>query len=158
MPFVELKKSVPVLYALNLDEARLFYTGRLGFSYRYAYSSMLSVERGDVEIQIRRVQEEIAPTVCRINVEGIKDLFEEYFLKEIVDSGEFIRESQTGEREFKVIDLYGNVLVFAESGVMRKIGESEREYCFAMQRPFAITRSQRKRTNTEIAKPTPQTQ
>ena len=108
--------AVPVLPAVDLEAAMRFYKGKLGFTEEFRAEGYAALSRDGVEIHLwlcedRRIAES---TSCRINVQGIDELFEECRERDIVHPNGALVTKPWGLREFTVVDTSGNSITFAE--------------------------------------------
>lgn len=112
----DLRQAIPVLPALNVGASLSFYEERLGFARLFEHDDYGAVRRGDVTIHFwlcedRRIAENSS---CRINVAGIDALYEEFSAKGVVHHNGELQTKPWGLREFTIVDVNGNCLVFAE--------------------------------------------
>lgn len=130
-------KSIPALPVQNVDKAIEFYKTRLGFSVPYHDDGFAILLRDDVEIHLWASFDETwknrgaslseRPVIsgaesflagtsgCRIEVEGIDQLFEEFKLQGVIYSPDtVVTEQPWGDREFPALDLHRNLLTFYE--------------------------------------------
>ena len=131
-------KSIPALPVQSIDKAIEFYTTRLGFSVPYHDDSFAKLIRDHVEIHLWASSDETwkdrgaslserpiisgaesflaGTSSCRIEVQGIDELFEEYKNEGVIYSPDtIITEQPWGDREFPALDLHRNLLTFYES-------------------------------------------
>jgi catechol 2,3-dioxygenase-like lactoylglutathione lyase family enzyme len=128
------KKSIPALPVVNIKKAVDFYESKLGFKARHQEGGFAIVVRDSVEIHLwqacdkswrfrlwwifRPIQSGaesfIAGTAsCRIEVNGIDELYEEYKAQNILHKVHpEIADQYWGHRDFNAVDLYGNLLTF----------------------------------------------
>ena len=134
---MKMKKSIPALPVLNIYKAIEFYKTRLGFSVPYHDDGFAKLICDDVEIHLWASSDEtwinrvsslfVGPTIsgaesflagtasCRIEVQGIDELFEEYKEQSVIYNSETVVEVKPwGTREFPALDLHGNLLTFYE--------------------------------------------
>ncbi len=134
---MKMKKSIPALPVQNIKNAIDFYTARLGFSVPYSDNGFARIIRDDVEIHLWASSDEtwknrgaslyarqivsgaesfLAGTAsCRIEVQDIHEIFEEYKKQGVTYNSNTIVETQPwGTREFPALDLHGNLLTFYE--------------------------------------------
>lgn len=132
-----MKKSIPALPVQNIKQSVEFYITKLGFSVPYHDEGFAKVVRDDVEIHLWKASDEkwklrsivlaIRPIVsgaesflagtasCRIEVQGIDELFEEYKKQRVIYSTDtVVTEQPWGTREFPALDHHRNLLTFYE--------------------------------------------
>jgi catechol 2,3-dioxygenase-like lactoylglutathione lyase family enzyme len=136
---MKLKKTIPALPVEDMKEATAFYAGKLGFTVRHQEDDFAILVRDDVEIHLWKAGDEswrgrgvgmvslpvcsgaesfLAGTAsCRIEVQGINQLYEECKTNGVLHSPNTVVEDQPwGDREFAAVDLYRNLLTFYEVG------------------------------------------
>jgi len=114
-----------------------FYTTRLGFTARHHDEDFCIMVRDEVEIHLWKSGDEtwrtkgaglakepicsgaesfLAGTAsCRIEVQGIDELFEEYKRQEVIyDQNTVVEDQPWGKREFPALDHHRNLLTFYE--------------------------------------------
>lgn len=134
---VEMKKTIPALPVINIDKAVNFYQGKLGFHCGYKDEGFAKLIRDDVEIHLWAACDNgwkyrslflfakpvstgaetfLAGTAsCRIEVEKIDDLYNEYREQGVLYNPETnVEETPWGTREFPALDLHRNLLTFYE--------------------------------------------
>ena len=134
---MRMKKTIPALPVQNIKQSMEFYTTRLGFTVRHQEDGFCIVVRDEVEIHLWKSGDEtwknkggalaanpvcsgaesfLAGTAsCRVEVQGIDELFEEYKTQEVIYSQDTVVEEQPwGEREFPALDHHRNLLTFYE--------------------------------------------
>lgn len=134
---MKMKKTIPALPVQDIKQSMEFYTTKLGFTVRHHDDGFCIVVRDDVEIHLWKSGDEswknkgaslvenpvcsgaesfIAGTAsCRIEVQGIEELFEEYKNKKILHSVSTKVEAQPwGDKEFHAVDIHRNLLTFYE--------------------------------------------
>ena len=132
-----MKKTIPALPVQDIKTSMEFYTNKLGFTVRHHDDGFCIVVRDDVEIHLWKSGDEswrikgallatepicsgaesfIAGTAsCRIEVQGIDELFEEYKNKNVLHSiSTKVEEQPWGDREFHAVDHHRNLLTFYE--------------------------------------------
>lgn len=135
--FMKMKKTIPALPVQNIEESVKFYSEKLGFKAAYFDGEFAKVIRDEIEIHLWASSDEswkskglslvtdpicsgaesfLAGTAsCRIEVQGIDELYEEYKKQGVIYDIETIVEKQPwGDREFPALDLYRNLLTFYE--------------------------------------------
>ncbi len=132
-----MKKTIPALPVQDIQQSVKFYTERLGFAARYQDEGYCIAVRDDIEIHLWRSGDEswknkgaelaakpidsgaesfLAGTSgCRIEVQGIDELFEEYKRQGVIYSPDtVVRKQPWGHREFPALDHHRNLLTFYE--------------------------------------------
>ncbi|QHS55180.1 VOC family protein [Mucilaginibacter sp. 14171R-50] len=130
------KRSIPALPVVNIDKAITFYESKMGFKTRVQKDGFASMVRDGIEIQLWQACDRswkykfwlflnpitngaesfLAGTAsCRIEVEGIDDLYLEYKATGIIyDSYTVVEDQPWGHRDFPILDLHGNLITFFE--------------------------------------------
>ena len=134
---MKLMRMIPALPVRDIETAVTFYRAKLGFAIGYHDNSFAITSRDDVEIHLwaandqswksRLLTIESPPVIsgaesflartasCRLEVQGIDDLYAEYKENEILYNSEAVVEAQPwGTREFPALDLERNLLTFYE--------------------------------------------
>jgi len=134
---MKMKKTIPALPVQDIRESIEFYTTKLGFMVRHHEEGFCIVVRDDVEIHLWRSADDswknkgadlaVAPVCsgaesflagtasCRIEVQGIDELFKEYKTKGVLYNPDTVVEVQPwGDREFPALDHHRNLLTFYE--------------------------------------------
>ena len=134
---MRMQKTTPALPVKNIKASCEYYTQKLGFRIRHEEDSFAIAVRDDIEIhlwaacdkswKIRSVflvfkpiwtgaETFIAGTAsCRIQVEGIEMLYEEYKNQGVLHSPDtIIHQQYWGDKEFPAVDNYRNLLTFYE--------------------------------------------
>jgi len=134
---MKMVKSIPTLPVQNMDKAAAFYTTKLGFTIKHQEATFAILIRNDVEIHLWQscdkswiyrsiflalkpihsgTESFLAGTAsCRIQVQGIEELFAEYKVAGVLHSPDTIVEKQYwGDKEFAAVDLHRNLLTFYE--------------------------------------------
>src|SRR5712691_6121837 len=80
------KNAVPKQAAHDIFKAVEFYEQKLGFARTFVLDDYAGVARGPVEIHLWRCDDRYIAqnTACRVNVEGIEALYEEYRLSGVI--------------------------------------------------------------------------
>jgi|ERR1700730_5161292 len=130
-------KTIPALPVQDINQSMDFYTTKLGFTLRHHETGFAIVARDEVEIHLWKSGDEswkdkgltlvadpicsgaesfLAGTAsCRIEVQGIDELFEEYKKQGVIYNPDTIVEEQPwGDREFPALDHHRNLLTFYE--------------------------------------------
>jgi len=134
---MRMKKTIPALPVKDIKLSCNYYTNRLGFTIRHKEEAFAIATRDDIEIHLWQscdkswkwrsiflvlkpiwtgAESFIAGTVsCRIEVQGIEELYEEYKEQRVLHSYDTkIEEQYWGHKEFPVVDLDRNLLTFYE--------------------------------------------
>ena len=135
--YMKMKMTIPALPVQNIKYSMEFYTTRLGFTVRHYDDDFCIVVRDEAEIHLWKSGDEswknkgialvadpicsgaesfLAGTAsCRIEVQGIDELFEEYKKKGVIyDPGTVVEDQPWGHREFPALDHHRNLLTFYE--------------------------------------------
>jgi hypothetical protein len=133
---MRLTRTIPALPVEHIRESVMFYTEKFGFSAGYYDAGFAKLFRDEVEIHlwassdgswkvrpgfthhpvVSGAETFLAGTAsCRVEVEGIDELFSEYSEKGIIYNPETVIVSQPwGTREFPILDHHRNLLTFFE--------------------------------------------
>ncbi|RYE39102.1 MAG: VOC family protein [Sphingobacteriales bacterium] len=134
---MKMKKTIPALPVQDIQQSIEFYTNKLGFTARHYDEGFAIMVRDDVEIHLWKSGDDswknkvaslvenpvcsgaesfIAGTAsCRIQVEGVEELFEEYKNKNVLHSvSTKVEEQPWGDKEFHAVDIHRNLLTFYE--------------------------------------------
>ena len=134
---IQFKKTIPALPVIDIKKAVDFYQTRMGFYARHQEAKFAILVRGSVEIHLWASCDQnwkyrslvlflrpiwsgaetfLAGTAsCRVEVEGIDELYQEYKLQHVLHSEDTVVEEQHwGHRDLAVLDLYGNLITFYE--------------------------------------------
>lgn len=113
---VQLTSTVPVMPVTDIADAIDFYRDRLGFTVAFQAGDYVGVVRDRAMVHIDGVINAGAGTVtCRIETEGVDELFAELDAQHVVDPAEPIHDMPWGSRQFSVLDCCGNRLTFVRS-------------------------------------------
>lgn len=109
-----LKTAIPKLASLNIERSVMFFEA-LGFTRIAVHPTLAMVSRNDVDIHFWLTDNPDIPnaTGCRVNVEGIDELYREFEPLNIVHPNDPLGDKPWGMREFSILDLDGNILTFA---------------------------------------------
>lgn len=132
----KLIKTIPGLPVVNIEKAIAFYESKMGFKLRVQKDGFAALVRDGAEIQLWEACDRswrlkfwlflnpitsgaetfLAGTSgCRIQVEGIEELYEEYKATGLLYNAETVVEDQPwGHRDFPVLDLHCNLITFYE--------------------------------------------
>ena len=131
------KNAVPALPVVNIAKAIDFYESKMGFKARHREERFAILIRDAVEIHLwascdkswrfrslllflkpiwTGAETFLAGTAsCRVEVEGIDELYKEYKVQGVVHNERtVIADQHWGHREFPTLDLYGNLITFYE--------------------------------------------
>ncbi|MCI0706396.1 MAG: VOC family protein [Ignavibacteriae bacterium] len=134
---MKLKSSIPTLPVYDVKKAVDFYKSKFGFSCPHEEKTFARLVRDEVEIhlwaacndqwKLRSVFLFLKPITtgaesflvgtasCRIEVETIDALYEEYKKSGVLyDSNTVVEKTTWGTREFAALDLHRNLLTFYE--------------------------------------------
>ena len=134
---MKMQKTIPALPVQDIKASCAYYTSRLGFTIRHQEEAFAIAVRDEIEIHLWQACDKswkwrsiflalrpiwtgtetfIAGTArCRIQVQGINELYEEYKKQEVLHSPDtIIQEQYWGHREFHVVDIHRNLLTFYE--------------------------------------------
>lgn len=132
-----MKKAIPALPVQDIKQSMEFYIAKLGFTFRHHDDGFAIAVRDDVELHLWKSGDEtwkskgaslaanpicsgaesfLAGTAsCRIEVQGINELFEEYKKQGVIYNPDTVVETQPwGTREFPALDHHRNLLTFYE--------------------------------------------
>ena len=130
-------KSIPALPVQNIAESVAFYKSKFGFSSPHQDEGFAILVRDEVEIHLWASSDEswknkgaalatqpihsgaesfLAGTAsCRIQVQGIDKLYEEYKTNGVIYSpATVVKKQPWGHREFPTLDHHRNLLTFYE--------------------------------------------
>jgi hypothetical protein len=79
------------------------------------YPTVAMVSRDSVDIHFWLTTDPAIPklTGCRVNVEGIDKLYEEFRILDIIHPDDPLSDKPWGLREFSILDVDGNLLTFS---------------------------------------------
>ena len=130
-------KTIPALPVQDIKQSMEFYTTKLGFTIRHHDDGFVIAVRDEVEIHLWKSGDDswrergtflvnlpicsgaesfLAGTAsCRIEVQGIEELYEEYKKQEVIyDAATVIVEHPWGYKDFPALDHHRNLLTFYE--------------------------------------------
>ena len=109
-----LRSAIPKLASLDIERSVAFFE-TLGFRRVAVYETMAIVSRDAVDIHFWLTDDpQIAhATGCRVNVDGIDALYDEYLPLKIVHPKDPLADKPWGLREFSIVDVDGNLVTFA---------------------------------------------
>ena len=109
-------KAVPRFPVYDLRDALEFYEKRLGFRKLFELEGYAGVGRSDFELHLFKMDQPELPkwTSCRVNVRGVDALYAEYARARVIHPNGGLANQPWGFREFTVVDLCGNAIVFGE--------------------------------------------
>ncbi len=107
--------AVPVLPTTDINQATSFY-GQLGFQVLHQDAEYAIVRRDGVELHVWLCPERslAGNSSCRIQVTGIKALYQEYQTKGLLASNAAVRDTLWGTKEFVVFDPDRVLITFVE--------------------------------------------
>ena len=132
-----MQKTIPALPVQSIIKSCEYYTDKLGFRIRHKEETFAIAVRDEIEIHLWQscdkswkwrslflvlkpiwtgAESFIAGTAsCRIQVEGVDELFELYKKQNALHSLDtVVQEQYWGHREFPVVDRDRNLLIFYE--------------------------------------------
>jgi RimJ/RimL family protein N-acetyltransferase len=121
------KSLQPLVPAMDVDKAALFYQNILGFKLAWkdgTPATLAIVYRGDVEIFLAQDlnAEHAEAASIRISVENIEDLYVEYKAYDLIHPNGALRTMPWGLKEFTIRDLNGVCIAFHELPKAKKEG------------------------------------
>lgn len=134
---MRMNKTIPALPVKDIKQSCDYYIIKLGFTIRHQEETFAIAVRDDIEIHLwqscdkswkwRSIFLALKPIVtgaesfiagtasCRIQVNGIDELFEEYKKQGVLHSSDtVVQEQYWGHREFPAVDNHRNLLTFYE--------------------------------------------
>ncbi|HSN62272.1 MAG TPA: hypothetical protein VLR49_15140 [Ferruginibacter sp.] len=110
-----IQKVSPILPALNIEETKMFYRGKLNFDIT-DQSNHLVVYNSNIEIHFYKTTDRYLceNTSCFIFVSNIEDLYLRLSALDIILPAGKLVTKQWGYKEFDVLDNNGNLLRFVE--------------------------------------------
>jgi predicted lactoylglutathione lyase len=134
---MKMKKTIPALPVQDIKQSMEFYAGKMGFIVRHHDNDFCILVRDEIEIHLWKSGDEswkakgpklveepihsgaesfLAGTAsCRIEVQGIDELYTEYKKMGVIYSPDTVVEQQPwGTREFPALDHHRNLLTFFE--------------------------------------------
>jgi len=132
-----MQKTIPALPVQSIKKSCDYYTNKLGFTIRHQEETFAIAVRDEIEIHLwqacdrswkwRSILLAIKPiwtgaetfiagtASCRIQVQGIDELYEEYKKQGVLHGLDTVVQQQYwGHREFPAVDNYRNLLTFYE--------------------------------------------
>ncbi len=134
---INLKKTIPALPVVSIKTAVRFYETKMGFHARHTEATFAILVRDSIEIHLwascdkswmlrslilflrpiwTGAESFLAGTAsCRVEVEGIDELYQEYKSQGVLH-GEYsvVEEQHWGHRDLATLDLHGNLITFYE--------------------------------------------
>jgi hypothetical protein len=134
---MKMQKTIPALPVQSIKQSCEYYTNRLGFTIRHQEETFAIAVRDEIEIHLWQscdkswkwrsillalkpvwtgAESFIAGTAsCRIEVQRINELYEEYKKQGVLHSPDtLIQQQYWGHREFPAVDNHRNLLTFYE--------------------------------------------
>lgn len=134
---MKMQKTIPALPVQSIKQSCEYYISKLGFTIRHQEETFAIAVRDDIEIHLWQscnkswkwrgillflkpirtgAESFIAGTAsCRIEVQGIEELYAEYKKNGVLHSPDAkIVEQYWGHREFAAVDNHRNLLTFYE--------------------------------------------
>jgi catechol 2,3-dioxygenase-like lactoylglutathione lyase family enzyme len=113
---VQLRSTVPVVPVSDITEAMDFYRDKLGFAIAFQQGDYAGVTRDGAHLHLDGVVNKGAGLVtCRVETDGIDDLYTALEAQGVIDPDEPIRDTPWGSRQFSALDCCGNRLTFVRS-------------------------------------------
>lgn len=132
-----LKQTIPTFPVHNIQESVRFYRSNLSFEEVYSDENYAVLKRNDAQLHLWKANDKrwkmggffliqkpirsgaesfLAGThSCRIQVEGIAELYDELKTKNVLHKTEReLKHTAWKTLEFHVVDLYGNLITFFE--------------------------------------------
>ena len=110
-------KAIPLFPQPDIKKATEFYKEKLGFEISFIYEEGYGgVTRDNFELHFWKCDDKkIAEnTSCRVEVEDVKSLYEEYEKAGIVHPNGKLEEKPWGIIEFAILDEAGNLITFGQ--------------------------------------------
>jgi len=110
-----IQKVSPILPALNIEETKMFYRGKLNFNIMDQFNHLVAYN-SNIEIHFYKTTDRYLceNTSCFIFVCNIEDLYLRLSALDIILPASKLVKKQWGDKEFDVIDNNGNLLRFVE--------------------------------------------
>jgi len=130
-------KTIPALPVQSIKQSCEYYINKLGFRIRHQEETFAIAVRDEIEIHLWQscdkswkwrsillfvkpiwsgAESFIAGTAsCRIEVQGVEKLYQEYKKQEVLHSSNTkVEEQYWGHKEFSAVDVNRNLLIFYE--------------------------------------------
>lgn len=134
---MRMQKTIPALPVVSIKMSCEYYTNKLGFRIRHQEETFAIAVRDEIEIHLwqacdtswkwRSILLVLKPILtgaetfiagtasCRIQVQGIDELYEEYKNQGVLHSHDsIVQEQYWGHKEFPAVDNHRNLLTFYE--------------------------------------------
>lgn len=118
---MKLERSIPILRMFDVEKAREFYLGYLGFSVDFEHRFhddaplFMGISRDGLPIFLSEHHGDGTPgTYVRIDMTGIDELHAELAAKKYKYMNAGVVEQEWGTRELCVYDPFGNRLIFSQ--------------------------------------------
>lgn len=134
---MKMQRTIPALPVQSIKRSCEYYTTKLGFTIRHQEETFAIAVRDEIEIHLwqscdkswkwRSIFLALKPILtgaetfiagtasCRIQMQGITELYDEYKKQRVLHSADTVVEEQHwGHREFPVVDQDRNLLTFYE--------------------------------------------
>jgi len=118
---VHFQRTVPILRIFDVGKAREFYLGYLGFTIDFEHRFhdnaplFMGISRDGLPLMLSEHHGDGTPgTHVRIDISGVRELHAELAQKKYRYMNPGIQEQEWGLRELRVIDPFGNQLIFSE--------------------------------------------
>ena len=99
----------------DVNAAVAFYGDKLGFQKAFEQGNYAGVTRGPIEIHLSGYAQGATPVEIRVDLAGVDALHGEVAPKGIIDPEQPLETKPWGMRQFSVLDLDGNRIVFAQA-------------------------------------------
>jgi uncharacterized glyoxalase superfamily protein PhnB len=111
-----LRRNIPIVVVRDLEAALAFYAERFHFRLRHREAHCAIVSRDRAELHLVEAHEGHEAETCRIEAREIEALYAQCREAGVVPAQCELRQQWWGERDFSVVDLDGNRIVFFEHG------------------------------------------
>ncbi|RZL16830.1 MAG: bleomycin resistance family protein [Pedobacter sp.] len=134
---MKMRKIIPALPVQSIKQSCEYYTNKLGFTIRHQEETFAIAVRDEIEIHLWQSCDKswkwrsiflflkpiwtgaetfIAGTAsCRIQVQGIEELYAEYKKQGVLHSPDTkVEEQHWGHKDLAIVDLHRNLLTFYE--------------------------------------------
>ncbi len=115
--------ATPAFPVHDVPSTVAFYRGRLGFDVRHVEGGFGIVRRDEIELHLWEANSPDTPGAephlagsasCRIQVEGLRALYDEYQKREVIHPNGALAVQPWGVEDFTILDLDGNAIAFFE--------------------------------------------
>ena len=112
-----LRRGIPVLASLDINETVEFYRTKLGFDKTgYMDANYAVIGRDDFIVHFWKCNDFIHPqnTSCYVDVHKIEELYREFLGFNVIHPNGHLEDKVYGMREYAILDIHGNLLKFGE--------------------------------------------